>query len=326
MAKRIGTRDVPVSAGPGPTGAGRHLVAPTTTQSRRPAKDRTGAAVTRHACVVVAAAFAIGCGGSTVESPAVRRAPREPPTAVAEKTPEPPSSPALPAAAASSDAAAAGRLGAESNPIKACDLADSLQKAAGYVCADGTRPLAGDQRLAHAARSDTSYRPGTDDRVDAYDVPCPDRPVRIYVEIQPCPEAAPEPARAVGPSMYDKISQLAAARDFSGIVAACDEALGRRSPDVETRWECAKNGTAARLLLGNGPGALSFAGDWCRSFSNEETRLDIAASAVTLVTEQRRSTKNPIGADKRAELSAQLARACSVPPKDVDALVSRQLW
>lgn len=74
------------------------------------------------------------------------------------------------------------------NPVPRCGPRDSYNYIANLTCQDGSMPLGGKPLAGARARVGNVGANHTGHIIDLYEVPCPEGPLRVYVDMYGCPQ------------------------------------------------------------------------------------------------------------------------------------------
>lgn len=131
---------------------------------------------------IVLVLLAIGCGRNTPSAPP----PAAPP-------PAPTSEPAMrgegapPPSTTTAEPRAPVEVNTKDSPVLRCGPLDSYKYVASeFKCKDGSNPFHGDQALGRNSRIGNVGANQQGHIVDLYEVPCPEGPKRVYVDMYGC--------------------------------------------------------------------------------------------------------------------------------------------
>lgn len=211
-----------------------------------------------------------------------------------------------------------GRGGSKETPVAACGAASSYDYiASDVVCGDGKSPFAGDLRAAMHARVGNVGPNEQMHVIDLYEVPCPEGPKQVFVDMYDCENAQPTRSEMELARLGDGV----ASGDFGPFIARCREDAARGPGFVSTLLKTCVPGMPAVLgAAGDREGARAWLKEWCAGAPLEpdedgdpprfvyldnviETELDLA--------ESRGKTSAQITAE-RPKLTGEYARICEV--------------
>jgi hypothetical protein len=130
--------------------------------------------------------FAVGCGGGASSTPPPNNPP--PPPAPTVETRGDGSEAPPPTTGPTTAPGKMVEVNSKETPIPRCGPGDSYHYVASeFKCADGTNPLGGNPKAGAAARIGNVGPNSTGHIIDLYEVPCPEGPKRVYVDMYGCP-------------------------------------------------------------------------------------------------------------------------------------------
>lgn len=136
---------------------------------------------------IVLVLLAIGCGGGASSAP--------PPTTPKAAEPKPSSTMRgddAPPPKATAEPPAPVEVNTKDAPVLRCGPLDSYKYVSGeFKCQDGSNPFHGDPALGRNARLGNVGANAQGHIIDLYEVPCPEGPRRVYVDMYGC--SAPPP-------------------------------------------------------------------------------------------------------------------------------------
>jgi hypothetical protein len=189
-----------------------------------------------------------------------------------------------------------------------------------FRCPDGSNPLGGDRAAAKKARQGSMPAPQGDHILDAYEVPCPGKPVTVYVDLYGCPEYVArlhesEKGTAEGDALLRSFQQ----GDLEGVLERC-QSLGPTAPDDEQAW-CVALVPASLYGQGHERAALAALGDHCSRLppasANSDARAAQLALTVVALAQLAQSGKLQASEAERNAIVESWLESCNVPEEQL---------
>lgn len=133
---------------------------------------------------VLALLFLVGCGGGASTTPP----PNNPPPPKGEARGDGSEAPPTGGETPSPGSGGVVEVNTKETPVMRCGPMDSyVYVAKEFKCADGNNPLGGNPKAGAASRVGNVGANSTGHIIDLYEVPCPEGPKHVYVDMYGCP-------------------------------------------------------------------------------------------------------------------------------------------
>ncbi|MCY1061569.1 hypothetical protein [Nannocystis sp. SCPEA4] len=206
------------------------------------------------------------------------------------------------------------------HPLPTCDTNGSYGAVADAECEDGSRPFDGDLSSAKGARRGSVGADKDGHVIDLYEVPCPEGPKEIFVDMYACERAQPTRSkierdiyvRGFLAGDHARLSERCFAEDARG--------PGRMSLMLQA---CVPTMPTALREQGKLSEAHAWLARWCAGTADERERWSYFRNVLDMLDVLREEQGRSAGdrAAERKQLAREYAKVCEVDLKAFEAWV-----